>query len=90
MRRLKRPPAAPPGARTRSIHIALRLNQIAHKMVQQNGVGVRVPAEMCSFALCRRGPVSFKLRSPDDYIVGGGFFGHFTILLASFAWAASE
>jgi hypothetical protein len=24
----------------------------------------------------------FKLHSPDDYIVGGGFFSHFTILPA--------
>lgn len=30
----------------------------------------------------------FKLHSPDDYIVGGGFFSHFTILPASFAWEA--
>jgi len=31
-------------------------------------------------------PFLFKLHSPDNYIVGGGFFSHFTILPASFAW----
>lgn len=30
----------------------------------------------------------FKLHSPDDYIVGGGFFSHFTILPASIVWRA--
>ena len=34
------------------------------------------------------GPFLFKLHSPDDCIVGGGFFSHFTILPASFAWDA--
>jgi putative restriction endonuclease len=33
-------------------------------------------------------PFLFKLHSPEDYIVGGGFFSHFTILPASFAWSA--
>ena len=33
-------------------------------------------------------PFLFKLHSPDDYIVGGGFFGHFTILPASIVWKA--
>jgi putative restriction endonuclease len=33
-------------------------------------------------------PFLFKLHSPEDYIVGGGFFSHFTILPASFAWKA--
>lgn len=31
-------------------------------------------------------PFLFKLHSPENYIVGGGFFSHFTILPASFAW----
>ena len=31
-------------------------------------------------------PFLFKLHSPRDFIVGGGFFSHFTILPASFAW----
>jgi len=30
----------------------------------------------------------FMLHSPRDYIVGGGFFSHFTILPASLAWKA--
>jgi hypothetical protein len=30
----------------------------------------------------------FKLHSPNDYIVGGGFFGHFSILPVSLAWEA--
>ncbi len=33
-------------------------------------------------------PFLFKLHSPRNYIVGGGFFGHFTILPVSFAWSA--
>ena len=33
-------------------------------------------------------PLLFKLHSPDDYIVGGGFFSHFTILPVSFVWNA--
>jgi putative restriction endonuclease len=32
-------------------------------------------------------PLLFKLHSPNNYIVGGGFFSHFSILPASFAWA---
>jgi putative restriction endonuclease len=31
-------------------------------------------------------PFLFKLHSPRNYIVGGGFFGYSTILPASFAW----
>jgi putative restriction endonuclease len=31
-------------------------------------------------------PFLFKLHSPRNYIVGGGFFSHFTILPVSFAW----
>lgn len=31
-------------------------------------------------------PFLFKLHSPRNYIVGGGFFSYFTILPASFAW----
>jgi len=33
-------------------------------------------------------PFLFKLHSPKNYIVGGGFFSHFTILPVSFAWSA--
>jgi putative restriction endonuclease len=33
-------------------------------------------------------PFLSKLHSPDDYIVGGGFFSHFTILPASIVWKA--
>jgi putative restriction endonuclease len=33
-------------------------------------------------------PFLFKLHSPDDYVVGGGFFSHFTILPASIVWKA--
>src|SRR6266436_4023402 len=32
-------------------------------------------------------PFLFKLHSPKNYIVGGGFFSHFTILPVSFAWS---
>jgi putative restriction endonuclease len=35
-------------------------------------------------------PLLFKLHSPENYIVGGGFFSHYTILPASFAWNAFE
>ena len=33
-------------------------------------------------------PFLFKLHSPKNFIVGGGFFSHFTILPVSFAWSA--
>ena len=33
-------------------------------------------------------PFLFKLHSPKNFIVGGGFFSHFTILPVSFAWNA--
>src|ERR1017187_5593206 len=33
-------------------------------------------------------PLLFKLHAPNNFIVGGGFFSHFTILPASFAWSA--
>jgi putative restriction endonuclease len=33
-------------------------------------------------------PFLFKLHSPRNYIVGGGFFSYFTILPISFAWRA--
>jgi len=32
-------------------------------------------------------PFLFKLHSPRNHIVGGGFFSHFTILPVSFAWS---
>ena len=39
-------------------------------------------------ALDSGGPFLFKLHSPDDFIVGGGFFSYWTKLRASFAWEA--
>lgn len=33
-------------------------------------------------------PLLFKLHSPDHYIVGGGFFSHYSPLPVSFAWSA--
>lgn len=33
-------------------------------------------------------PFLFKLHSPDNFIVGGGFFTHFSILPCSLAWEA--
>jgi putative restriction endonuclease len=33
-------------------------------------------------------PLLFKLHYPDNFIVGGGFFAHATILPTSFAWEA--
>jgi HNH endonuclease len=35
-------------------------------------------------------PFLFKLHSPQNFIVGGGFFGHFTILPVSLAWSSFE
>lgn len=35
-------------------------------------------------------PLLFKLHSPQNYIVGGGFFSHYSILPASFAWSTFE
>ncbi len=33
-------------------------------------------------------PLLFKLHSPNNYIAGAGFFSHYTVLPASFAWGA--
>jgi putative restriction endonuclease len=33
-------------------------------------------------------PLLFKLHSPDNFIVGGGFFSHYTVLPARFGWGA--
>ena len=33
-------------------------------------------------------PLLFKLHSPNDFVVGGGFFSHYTVLPASFTWSA--
>jgi len=41
-------------------------------------------------ALKPREPFLFKLHSPLNYIVGGGFFVHSTILPVSFAWQAFD
>lgn len=46
------------------------------------------PSASNSFrALSPGEPFLFKLHSPNDYIVGGGFFSHYTVLPATFAWA---
>ena len=37
-------------------------------------------------ALDRHEPFLFKLHSPDNYIVGGGFFAHFSLLPHRTAW----
>lgn len=37
--------------------------------------------------VCRE-PFLFKLHSPEDFIVGGGFFSYYAVLSASFAWSA--
>jgi len=45
------------------------------------------PSASSSFrALSPGEPLLFKLHSPNDYIVGGGFFSPYTVLPASFAW----
>lgn len=33
-------------------------------------------------------PLLFKLHSPENHIVGGGFFSHYAVFPASFAWAS--
>lgn len=35
-------------------------------------------------------PFLFKLHSPNDYIVGGGFFSHSAIFPVSLAWQAFD
>ena len=39
-------------------------------------------------ALGPGGPFLFKLHSPKNFVVGGGFFNYFTVLPVSFAWTA--
>jgi putative restriction endonuclease len=47
------------------------------------------PSGNVSFKALQIGePFLFKLHSPDDYVVGGGFFSHSTILPVSLAWEA--
>ncbi len=47
------------------------------------------PSASGSFhALSPGEPLLFKLHSPHNYIVGGGFFGHYAVFPVSFAWAA--
>lgn len=47
------------------------------------------PSGSASFqALAPSEPLLFKLHSPNDFIVGGGFFSHYAVLPASFAWSA--
>lgn len=46
------------------------------------------PSTSGSFrALSLGEPLLFKLHSPHNYIVGGGFFSHYSVLPVSFAWA---
>lgn len=47
------------------------------------------PSSNVSFKALQVGePFLFKLHSPNDYIVGGGFFSHSTIYPVSLAWQA--
>jgi len=56
--------------------------------LQPDEVNFWQPSASSSFrALSPGEPLLFKLHSPNDYIVGGGFFSHYTVLPASFAWA---
>jgi putative restriction endonuclease len=41
-------------------------------------------------ALAAGEPFLFKLHSPDNFIVGGGFFEHFTLAPVSLAWEAFQ
>jgi putative restriction endonuclease len=46
------------------------------------------PSASGSFrALSPGEPLLFKLHSPENYIVGGGFFSHYAVFPVSFAWA---
>jgi len=47
------------------------------------------PSGADSFHFLRSGePLLFKLHSPNNFIVGGGFFSHYTVLPATFTWSA--
>ncbi len=47
------------------------------------------PSGNVSFKALQAGePFLFKLHSPNDYVVGGGFFSHSTIFPVSLAWQA--
>jgi putative restriction endonuclease len=47
------------------------------------------PSGSTSFrALSPGEPLLFKLHSPNDYVVGGGFFSHYSVLPATFTWSA--
>lgn len=47
------------------------------------------PSPSKSFHVLQPGELFlFKLHSPNDYIVGGGLFSHFTVLPTSLAWKA--
>lgn len=47
------------------------------------------PSGSVSFkALSPGEPLLFKLRSPNSFILGGGFFSHYAVLPASFTWSA--
>ncbi len=49
------------------------------------------PGGKTNFKALRPGePFLFKLHSPRNVIAGGGFFAHFSIVPASFAWEAFE
>lgn len=49
------------------------------------------PSSSTAFCALSPGePFLFKLHSPKNCIVGGGFFSHYSIVPASFAWSAFE
>ena len=49
------------------------------------------PSGSRNFRVLRPGePFLFKLHSPDNFIVGGGYFVRFSAVPASLAWGAFE
>ncbi len=62
---------------------------IATCRIKPDEVNFWQPSASTQFRALEPGkPLLFKLHSPDDYIVGGGFFSHFTVLPVSFVWSA--
>ena len=57
--------------------------------LQPDEVNFWQPRASTSFrALLPGEPLLFKLHAPNNFVVGGGFFSHFSVLPASFAWSA--
>jgi putative restriction endonuclease len=57
--------------------------------IQPDEVNFWQPSGNVNFKALQVGePFLFKLHSPNDYIVGGGFFGHSSIFPVSLAWQA--